>query len=71
MTVETQQNHDRLLNVNGISNNAMPSANSSNGSKKSNPQQKDENFSRFSENTMQACNVNVNLMENNLASRYY
>lgn len=64
MTVETQQNHDRLLYRNGVSNSAMPSAN---GVRKSaSAQQKEDQYKRFSENV---CNVNVNLMENGLASR--
>lgn len=64
MTVETQQNHDRLLYRNGVSNSAMPSAN---GVRKSaSTQQKEDQYKRFSENV---CNVNVNLMENSLASR--
>lgn len=69
MTVETQQNHDRLLGKNGVSNNVVPASNS-NGVKKSTAgqQQKDDQFKqRFTENTMQVCNVN--LMENTLASR--
>lgn len=67
MTVETQQNHDRLLCKNGVPNNAMPSANAMNGMKKSAAaQQKDDQYKRFSENV---CNVNVNIMENSLASR--
>lgn len=69
MTVETQQNHDRLLGKNGVSNNVVPASNS-NGVKKSTTgqQQKDDQFKqRFTENTMQVCNVN--LMENTLASR--
>lgn len=72
MTVETQQNHDRLLGRNGVSNNLVSSTNS-NGVKKSSatstpsPQQQDDQYNRFTENTMQLCNVN--LMENTLASR--
>lgn len=69
MTVETQQNHDRLLGKNGVSNNVVPSSNG-NGMKKSTTgqQQKEEQYKqRFTENTMQVCNVN--LMENTLASR--
>lgn len=70
MTVETQQNHDRLLGKNGVSNNAVPSTNA-NGVKKAagSAQQKDDQYKRFSESNVQACNVNVNLMENGLASR--
>lgn len=69
MTVETQQNHDRLLCKNGVPNNVVPASNS-NGVKKSSSgqQQKDEHIKqRFTENSMQVCNVN--LMENTLASR--
>lgn len=70
MTVETQQNHDRLLATkNGVTNRVVPSTNG-NGLKKSPTtsaqQQKEEQYKRFTENTMQ---VNVNLMENTLASR--
>lgn len=74
MTVETQQNHDRFLSgKNGVSNNLVPSSNS-NGVKKSataaaatSQQQKDDQYKRYTENTLQLCNVN--LMENTLASR--
>ncbi|XP_031634044.1 egl nine homolog 3 [Contarinia nasturtii] len=68
MTVETQQNHDRLLGKNGVTNtvNGVPSTNANGVLKKStNAQQKDEQYKRLTENTMQ---VNVNLMENSLAS---
>lgn len=65
MTVETQQNHDRLLGAkNGVTNSVVPSTNS-NGVKKTQPKDQDQ-YKRFTDNTMQ---VNVNLMENNLASR--
>lgn len=70
MTVETQQNHDRILGKNGVSNNVVPSSNM-NGVKKSpnsQPQKDNDQYKRF-EKTMQVCNVNVNLMENTLASR--
>lgn len=67
MTVETQQNHDRLLATkNGVTNRVVPSANTNGVKKSTNAQQKDDQFKRFTENTMQ---VNVNLMENTLASR--
>lgn len=67
MTVETQQNHDRLLaNKNGVSNSVVPSTNTNGVKRSSNAQQKDDQYKRFTENTMQ---VNVNLMENSLASR--
>lgn len=83
MTVETQQNHDRLLSKNGVPNNVMDTANT-NGVKKSSisqqsvqqqqqqhqqnqQQQKEEQYKRYTENAMQVCNVNV--MENNLAAR--
>lgn len=66
MTVETQQNHDRLLYRNGVSNSAMPSANGVRKSASTQQQQKEDQYKRFSENV---CNVNVNLMENGLASR--
>lgn len=67
MTVETQQNHDRLLaSKNGVSNSVVPSTNTNGVKKSTNAQQKDDKYNRFAENTMQ---VNVNLMENSLASR--
>lgn len=79
MTVETQQNHDRLMPKNGVANAAMDASNT-NGVKKSTmsqqqlqqqqqtqQQQKDEQYKRYTENAMQVCNVNV--MENHLASR--
>lgn len=65
MTVETQQNHDRLLGKGCVTNNVVPSTNS-NGIKKSTGPQKDDQYKRLSD---QVCNVNVNLMENSLASR--
>lgn len=79
MTVETQQNHDRLMPKNGsVTNGAVVDASNTNGLKKStisqqqqqqqqSQQQKDEQYKRYTENTMQVCNVNV--MENHLASR--
>lgn len=63
MTVETQQNHDRLQ-----CKNAVPSTNNTNGMIKSNGPQKEEHFKRFADNTVQVCNVS--LMENHLASRW-
>lgn len=70
MTVETQQNHDRLLGKNGVSNNVCTASNS-NGVKKSSigqqQQQANDQYKRFADNAMQVCNVN--LMENTLASR--
>lgn len=70
MTVETQQNHNRLIGgKNGMTANNLPSSNNSNGLKKTvTSQQKHEEYKRMTENTMSVCNVN--LMENNLASRY-
>lgn len=65
MTVETQQNHDRLLLGKSIvTNNVMPSTNSNGMKKSAGPQQKDDQYKRMSD---QVCNVN--LMENSLASR--
>lgn len=70
MTVETQQNHDRLIGgKNGMTANVNLSPVNSNGLKKTaSSQQKQEEYKRMTENTMSVCNVN--LMENNLASRY-
>ncbi|XP_055296929.1 egl nine homolog 1 isoform X2 [Sitodiplosis mosellana] len=67
MTVETQQNHDRLLATkNGVTNSLVPSTNANGVKKSTNAQQKDQDqYKRFTENTMQ---VNINLMENSLAS---
>lgn len=69
MTVETQQNHNRLIGgKNGmIANNLLP-ANSNGLKRTASSQQKHEEYKRMTENTMSVCNVN--LMENNLASRY-
>lgn len=65
MKVETQQPHHRLhgkvVMNNTTSSNPMDL--------KTAVQQKDEEYKRLTENTMQVCNVNVNLMENSLASR--
>lgn len=68
MTVETQQNHDRLLAAkNGVTNSVVSSSNANGVKKSSNTQPKDQDqYKRFTDNTMQ---VNVNLMENTLASR--
>lgn len=62
MTVETQQNHNRLQ-----CRSALPS-NASSGQMKSHSSQRDEHSKRFADNTVQLCNVS--LMENRLASRY-
>lgn len=65
MTVETQQNHDRLLCKNGVTTMVVPSNNAIGVKKSTNAQHKDDQYKRLTENTMQ---VNVNLMENSLAS---
>lgn len=69
MTVETQQNHDRLIGgKNGMTANSLSPVNSNGFKKTASSQQKHEEYKRMTENTMSVCNVN--LMENNLASRY-
>lgn len=67
MTVETQQNHDRLLGKSAVTNNAVPSANSIDRKSTAAAQQKEAEYKRLTENTMKVCNLNV--MENTLASR--
>lgn len=79
MTVETQQNHDRLLaknnvmdatNTNGVKKSTMSQQSvqqQQQQQQQSQQQQKDDQYKRYAENAMQVCNVN--LMENTLASR--
>lgn len=57
MIVENASNHHR---INGKTSTSFDS----NAAK-----QKEADYKRLSENTMKVCNVNVNLMENSLASR--
>lgn len=68
MTVETQQNHDRLHGKSGIANNVVPSDNLVGMKTTVAGKQKEDEYKRFAENTMKVCNVNM--MENTLASRY-
>lgn len=63
MVAETQQRINGKSTANGF---ASPT--NSYDLKTAN-QQKQEDYKRLAENTMQVCNVNVNLMENSLASR--